>query len=141
MRNLDKIIFHCADTRIDQSFSVETVRKWHTDPKPKGRGWSDIGYHYYIDLKGTLHKGRPIEKKGAHCKGYNKGSVGVCFEGGKKADGSKWDKPKPTQLETARVLIGYLRATYNDNLTIHGHYEFSSKSCPNFDVCIIEDYT
>jgi len=23
-------------------------------------------------------------------------------------------------------------------LSINGHYEFSSKSCPNFDVCILE---
>lgn len=139
MRDLNRIIFHCAGTRTDQSFSVNTVRKWHTDPKPTGRGWSDIGYHYYIDLKGILHKGRPIERKGAHCKGHNDDSIGVCFEGGKNPDGSKWDKPKPTQLETARVLTGYLRSTYNKGLTIHGHYEFSSKSCPNFDVCIIEE--
>lgn len=139
MRDINEIIFHCSDTRTDQNFSVETIRKWHTEPKPKGRGWSDIGYHYYIDLKGVLHTGRPIERAGAHCKGRNKNSVGVCFEGGKNPDGTKWDKPRRTQLETAKVLTGYLRSKYGANITIHGHCEFSSKSCPNFDVCIIEE--
>lgn len=138
MRHLDKIIFHCADTRTDQSFSVHTIRKWHTDPKPKGRGWSDIGYHYYIDLKGVQHVGRPITRMGSHARGANNGSVGVCFEGGKNPDGTPWNKPKLEQIKTAQVLIGYLRSKYGD-LTLHGHCEFSTKSCPNFDVCILED--
>ena len=41
MRDLKRIILHCAATREGQDFSVDTIRGWHV----KGRGWSDIGYH------------------------------------------------------------------------------------------------
>ena len=132
MRRLDKIILHCADTRIDQDFSVEDVRHWH-----KARGWSDIGYHYYIKCDGSLHEGRPLYRIGSHCKGKNTGSIGVCFEGGKDAFNLKWDKPTDNQIKTVKKLIESLRNDYGD-LTVHGHYEFSSKGCPNFDTCILK---
>ena len=135
MRNLDKIIFHCSDTRTDQSFTVNDIRNWHV----KGNGWSDIGYHYYIDLKGHQHVGRHISKSGAHTKGHNKNSIGVCFEGGKNPDGTKWEKPNKNQLHQAKILTDFLRSSYGE-LTIHGHCEFSSKTCPNFDVCLIEEF-
>jgi len=131
MRRIDKIILHCADTRTDQDFSVGDVRAWH-----KARGWSDIGYHYYIKCDGSLHEGRPLSRVGSHCKGHNTGSIGVCFEGGKNPNNSNWDKPTDNQIKTVKLLIVSLRSDYGD-LTLHGHYEFSSKSCPNFDVCIL----
>lgn len=134
MRDLNKIIVHCSDTRTDQSFTVHDITRWH-----KARGWSDIGYHYYIDLKGVLHMGRPLKRSGAHVKGHNKDSVGICLEGGKKPDGSKWERPNKNQLEKLAILINFLRNEYGE-MTLHGHCEFSSKSCPNFDVCIVEDY-
>ena len=131
MRFLNKIILHCADTRTNQSFSVQDVRNWHLT-----RGWSDIGYHYYIKLDGSLHEGRPLSRVGSHCKGHNTGSIGVCFEGGKTSDNKPWDKPTDNQIKTVRSLIQSLRNDYG-YLSLHGHYDFSSKSCPNFDVCIL----
>ena len=82
MRNIIRVILHCAVTRTDQNISVEDIRKWHTDPKPKGNGWSDIGYHYYIRLDGTIEIGRPLNIVGSHARGRNTGSIGICFEGG-----------------------------------------------------------
>ena len=120
MRKLDKIILHCADTRTDQDFSVDDVRHWH-----KARGWSDIGYHYYIKCNGSLH-----------AKGHNANSIGICFEGGKNSDNEIWDEPTNKQIRTVKKLIKSLRKDYGE-LTVHGHYEFSSKGCPNFDVCIL----
>ena len=48
MRQINKIIVHCSATREGQDISVDTIRKWHVE----GRGWSDIGYHFYIDING-----------------------------------------------------------------------------------------
>lgn len=65
MRQINKIIVHCSATREGENYTVDTIRSWHVD----GRGWSDIGYHFYIDLHGEIHKGRDIAKIGAHSKG------------------------------------------------------------------------
>ena len=54
MRQITEIIIHCSATREGQDISVDTIKKWHID----GRGWSDIGYHFYIDINGEIQKGR-----------------------------------------------------------------------------------
>ena len=129
MRPLDKIILHCSATREGQDISVETMRQWHLK-----RGWSDIGYHFVIYLDGSIHKGRPIEKVGAHTSGQNTGSIGICYVGGDEKDG-KTPKDTMTELqETAMVnLIKALREEYGD-MTLHGHNEFAAKACPSFKV-------
>jgi len=129
MRKIDKIILHCAATKEGHDIKTETIKSWHV----KGNGWSDIGYHYVIELDGTVKKGRPMHRSGAHTKGHNTGSIGVCYVGG--IDISK--KPKDTRTEAQRTamdeLINELLAEY-PNATIHGHNEFSAKACPSFDV-------
>lgn len=46
MRELDRIILHCSATPEGRDIDAAIIRKWHTNPQPYGRGWSDIGYHY-----------------------------------------------------------------------------------------------
>lgn len=125
----NEIIVHCSDTRTDQRFTVNDIRSWHVD----GNGWSDIGYHYYIDLEGVCHNGRSIYLNGAHCKGHND-TIGVCFEGGKLPNGEKWDKPNMKQLRAWGSLKANLEFTLGTKFIVSGHYEYSSKTCPNFDV-------
>jgi len=128
MRNIDKAIVHCSATPEGRDVSVETIRDWH-----KKRGWSDIGYHYVIDLDGVVHTGRPIERQGAHTKGYNKNSVGICYIGGVEKDGKT---PKDTrtvaQKESLKELLLDLKSVFCD-IVVHGHRDFSSKACPSFD--------
>jgi len=57
MRNIKEIIIHCSATREGQDVPVETIRDWHVN----SRGWSDIGYHFYVELDGTI-KIYPHEK-------------------------------------------------------------------------------
>lgn len=130
MRKINEIILHCADTKTSQSFSIEDIRSWHTSPP---RNWSDIGYHYYIQLDGTTWVGRPLEKSGAHCKGRNKNSIGICFEGGKNPDGSKWDKPTDSQIVNYNSLLDELKDKFGD-LDVNPHSKYSNKTCPNFDI-------
>ena len=129
MRIIDKIILHCAATKEGHDIKTETIKSWHV----KGNGWSDIGYHYVIELDGTVKKGRPIYRSGAHTKGHNTGSIGVCYIGGIDIE----KKPKDTRTEAQRIamdeLINELLTEY-PNATIHGHNEFSAKACPSFDV-------
>lgn len=140
-RKINKIILHCSDTKTNQSFGIATIRKWHTDPKPIGRGWNDVGYHIYIRLNGTVEYGRDLDEIGAHAFGFNSNSIGICLEGGKNPDGTIWNEPTPQQMKSVIGVIVDLRDEYGDEITVHGHYEFSqTKTCPNFDVCILEDY-
>lgn len=129
-RKINKIIIHCSATREGQDISVDTIRDWHV----KGRGWSDIGYHYVIDLNGVVHAGRPIEKVGAHCKGHNTGSIGICYVGGVEQDGKT---PKDTRTEKQKQAMDNLVFVLSNIFyfsTVHGHNEFASKACPSFDV-------
>lgn len=80
------------------------------------------------------HKGRPIEQIGAHCKGENANSIGICYIGGmdkenKKAKDTRTDAQKKALVE----LVASLKEQYPD-ATIHGHNEFANKACPSFDV-------
>ena len=128
-RKIDKIILHCAATPEGRDVKTETIKSWHV----KGNGWSDIGYHFVIDLAGSVHNGRPMHRSGAHTKGHNATSIGICYVGGM----DKNKTPKDTRNEAQRAamdkLIDSLREEYPD-ATIHGHNEFAAKACPSFDV-------
>lgn len=71
--NTDEIILHHAEAK---SASVEEVNRWHLE-----RGWTGIGYHYYIRKDGRIYRGRPEWAVGAHAKGHNDKSIGICCEG------------------------------------------------------------
>ena len=128
MREINKIIVHCSATREGENFEVAEIRKWHL-----ARGFSDIGYHFYIDLYGEIHKGRDIAKIGAHCKGHNRNSIGICYCGGVEADGKT---PKDTrydcQKESLISVLRTLKAMY-PNAVIHSHNDFANKACPSFN--------
>lgn len=128
MREIDKIIIHCSATPEGRDVTVEEIDRWH-----KERGFTAIGYHYVITLDGQVHKGRAEEIKGAHCQGYNSKSIGICYVGGCDKNMNPKDTRTFEQIVGMNWLIDLLKKRY-PNATIHGHNEFSSKSCPCFDV-------
>ena len=132
MRKISKIILHCTATPEGKDFTVAQIREWHV----KGNGWSDIGYHFVIYRDGSVHKGRPIERSGAHTTGQNANSIGIAYVGGITNDGKK--TPKDTRTPAQRVaivqLVKELKAQFGQNVTVHGHNEFAAKACPSFKV-------
>ena len=81
-----------------------------------------------------MEKGRPIEQAGAHCKGWNATSIGICYIGGMTADNKQAkDTRTPAQKTALRELVAKLKAEY-PGITVHGHNEFANKACPCFDV-------
>jgi N-acetylmuramoyl-L-alanine amidase len=129
MRKIDKIIVHCSATKEGQEFDVEDIRRWHVD----GNGWKDVGYHYVIKLDGQIQLGRPLEQAGAHVKGHNETSIGICYVGGLDGEGQPCDTRTGEQDESLELLIAYLTRVF-PGIELYGHNEFSSKSCPCFDV-------
>lgn len=67
MRMIDMIVVHCSATRSNRRYTLEQLRHDHVAVN----GWRDIGYHFYITLDGVVHPCRPIERMGAHARGYN----------------------------------------------------------------------
>ena len=128
MRAIKKIIVHCADTPEGRDDRAADIKRWHTEE----RGWSDIGYHYVVDLDGTIEPGRPIEKAGAHCTGHNADSIGVCYIGGCDKKMQPKDTRTDAQKASLLLLLKYLVAKY-PGVTIYGHRDFANKSCPSFD--------
>lgn len=99
--------------------SAEAVHGAHL-----ARGWSGIGYHFYVRLDGTVYSGRPLGTIGAHTAGYNSRSVGVCFEGNFEV------RTMPTeQLAAGRELISYLRGLY-PKAKIVRHKDLDATACP-----------
>ena len=86
MRKINLIVIHCSATRADRSLTPDDLEMQH-----RRRGFNGTGYHYYIRKDGTVHLTRPIERIGAHVKGFNLNSVGICYEGGLDGHGSPAD--------------------------------------------------
>lgn len=132
MRPIDKIIIHCSDTPPAMDIGADEIRRWHTDPQPKGNGWSDIGYHYVIRRGGDVEPGRPELVSGAHTRGHNKSSIGVCVVGGRGKDGSAEVNFTHPQWAALYDLVERLTRKYPD-AEVYGHNDFSSKACPSFN--------
>lgn len=157
-----KIVIHCSATRNGQSLArnglsaAQTIDSWH-----KQRGFKrleanrkafnpqlgSIGYHFVIDVDGTVETGRKEGEIGAHVKGHNMYSVGICLVGGITAEGKNDGKFTPAQWHALFDLLRRLEAKYPE-AKICGHRDLSPdlngdgtitpnewvKDCPCFDV-------
>jgi N-acetylmuramoyl-L-alanine amidase len=143
VRPIHTIIVHCSATPPDwmEGQGVEAqlaeIRRWHL-----ARGWRREGYHFLIGRDGQIAKGRPVEEVGAHVKGHNIGSIGVCLVGGKWPQGAwgvKTDKFSdhftPEQDRALRRLLTDLCEQFPSIKHIRGHNDYTdSKGCPSFTV-------
>lgn len=133
-RRIDKIILHCSATPEGKDYTVAHIREWHL-----ARGFSDVGYHYVIYRDGSVHRGRPENRVGAHTTGHNPHSIGICYIGGctatKNAKGEYPPKDTRTPAQRAALvsLVAEMRRKY-PGATVHGHNEFVNKACPSFNV-------
>ncbi len=135
------IVVHCSATRSNMSYPAWLLESDHIK-----RGYRQAGYHYYVRRNGEIVTLRPLSMKGAHVKGYNGCSIGVCYEGGLSPAGI------PTDTRTAsqkRALIRLLRTLHLRfaYASIVGHRDLSPdrngdgkispdewlKACPCFD--------
>lgn len=128
MRKINLIIIHCSATKEGQNFHLKDIDRWHRE-----KGYKKVGYHYVIDLDGTVEKGRDESEIGAHCQGKNKNSIGICYVGGLDINGKPKDTRTKEQKEALWNLLRELLVKY-PKATIHGHRDFANKACPSFDV-------
>lgn len=133
LEKVNKIIIHCSDSEWGDA---EVIDHWH-----KNRGWDGNGYHHILlngrrthgvyekKLDGVIEPGRPLDKVGAHCKGQNKDSIGICLIGRSHFSSEQLFISLPGLVKS---LLNKHNLTIND---VYGHYEFNSgKTCPNLDM-------
>jgi N-acetylmuramoyl-L-alanine amidase len=134
MRKIRYIVVHCSATQNGKRITAADIDRWHRE-----KGWAKIGYHYVIEIDGTVQKGRDDSEIGAHVAGSNANSIGICMIG--------IDKFTPDQWRSLRDLHATLSASHLDAEWL-GHRDFSPdkdgdgviepfewiKTCPGFDV-------
>jgi len=125
-REIDRVFLHCSASDQPSHDDVAVIRQWHTDPAPRGRGWSDVGYHFFIQKSGNVQEGRPLHRRPAAQAGHNAGTIAICLHG---LDLHKFTRE---QYRSVNDLCRQIDRAYSGMVTFHGHCEVSSKACPVF---------
>lgn len=114
---------------------VKEIEAWHKSPP---MNFNAIGYHFVIRRDGTIENGRSVDEVGAHARGHNDLSVGICLVGGVERDGKKLVAENNFTLEqfnSLRYLLRDLDRQFKF-LRVVGHRDLPGvkKDCPSFDV-------
>lgn len=129
-RNITTIAVHCTATPEGRHHTAADIRKWHL-----AQNWADIGYHFVVQLDGTVEIGRPLDQAGSHVAGHNSNSIGVVYVGGVAADAkTPKDTRTPEQKASLLLLLRTLKGA-NPSAVIQGHRDYPNvaKACPSFD--------
>ena len=115
------VVHHSAFYEADVQATLLEVQRLHRDD----RHWADIGYHYLVDIDGTIYEGRDLAARGVHTMGHNTGSAGLCLLGD-----YRFVAPPRAQLDATvalgRWLVSELAVTH-----LAGHSQFNpSTLCP-----------
>lgn len=130
-----RIILHCSATADSgDRFGASDIDEWH-----RAKGWQQIGYHIVVRRSGAIERGREDHVQGAHTKGHNQNSLGICYMGTKS--------PTLAQiLSLMQLYKGYLKKYQIPWHQWYGHRELVATECPGFDMeafrlmlCIFHD--
>ena len=129
-REIENIVIHCSATKPSMEIGSREIRSWHL-----ARGWKDIGYHFVIRRNGKIELGRSVAIRGAHVRGHNATSIGICYVGGIAENGDPEDNRTAEQIKSLEFLVSLLWAIWPD-AEVLGHRDFPDvcKACPRFDV-------
>jgi N-acetylmuramoyl-L-alanine amidase len=130
------IVIHYSATPVEVDFTAADIDVMHRE-----RGFREIGYHWFIRKDGSIEVGRDLSKPGrfeigAHSKGENDQSIGICFEGGvTRADpNTGFDSRTPAQKRAMIDLIRKMQARF-PGAVVRGHRDMpgAATQCPGFD--------
>lgn len=177
-RTVNLIVIHCAATPSGKPIAraglsaAGVIDAWHAARgfrrsaralRQHSPSLPHIGYHYVVDLDGTVFRGRGEDEVGAHALHFNAHAIGICMVGGLEREArytkAQWDslaelvsvvlvergipRALPRRIVGKRYSIGY---TLVDGVC--GHRDLSPdsngngmtepfewlKTCPGFDV-------
>lgn len=118
------IIIHHSATADGEKLSWQAIRRGHL-----AKRYRDIGYHYGIELINTRYEiltGRMLNESGAHCRGWNGQSIGICFIGNFERD-----RPPEGQIRLGLRLVESLREVFDiPEENVKPHRDFKATLCP-----------
>lgn len=121
MREINLIVVHCSDTPDDRHVTASDIDRWHRE-----RGFNSIGYHQVILRDATMEQGRPVEVAGAHVRGHNANSIGICLIG------------RHEFTENQMIMLEGLVRAYKSRwpqADVVGHCDLDpGKTCPNTNI-------
>ena len=159
-RPVNKIIIHCSASTNGNSLlagslkdgnlvtPVQVIDGWHRTRgfkrdvifrKRQNPSLTSIGYHFVVYTDGTIVTGRHLDEMGAHVRGRNDDSLGICMIGTDAFSQAQW---------VALATLIKSMATLYPNAKVSGHRDNSPdlngdgqvtrnewlKICPGFDV-------
>lgn len=146
MRTINELVIHCAatvpDWMIDRQIEdqVREIDRWHRNrPDP----FRKFGYHGFQNRKGEwmMHNGsswgpRSFSETGAHVRGRNRTTIGICIAGGhggantdRFSENFTTEQNLSLQDKVVEILDEFPTIT-----RLSGHYEYAAKACPCFNV-------
>lgn len=130
------LVIHYSATPIEMDYSSKIIDAMHRE-----RGFNEIGYHYFIRKNGAVETGRSLTQagrfeQGAHAKGHNHASIGICYEGGVRANDvtTGFDTRTIQQIASMIALLKDLQSLFPGSIVI-GHRDLpgAATQCPGFD--------
>lgn len=136
-----RIIIHDSHTKPDIE-DIDGVTVWHKKAEDASghMGLVTCGYHYVIERDGRIVIMRPKDLVGAHTSGHNMDSIGICWVGGRDAQGRADENCTYEQRKAIIRLCQELMDHYGKKLHIKGHSEVqayrdaSMPKCPMMDM-------
>jgi hypothetical protein len=134
MREIRQIVLHHSASTFGTALMIDS---WHRD-----RGWDGIGYHYVVRngyetarsiydvaMDGWIEEGRDVAVSGAHVRGHNAHSIGICLIG----------EETFTEIQFLRTMLFVQSLLDEYGLPIKavvGHGELAPTECPAFNMAL-----
>jgi len=125
LRHINYIVIHHSASSLKTT--AEDIAHWHL-----AKGWSGPGYHFCIESDGRLIMTRPIDRLGAHVRGHNTHTLGVCLVGDNTTLRSRWTAPRVETLKRALSVLGVMFPESE----VLGHRDLpdTATECPGLDI-------
>lgn len=118
------IVHHSADS--SPSDQLQKIDRYHKSIGfPISTLGFHVGYHYLINHKGLVTCTRADDDEGAHTKGINFESIGICLEG-------NFDEELPTEEQKSslgKLLVELCQKYKLDVTDIYPHSAFRNTKC------------
>lgn len=130
------LVIHYSATPIERDFTILDIDEMH-----RQRGFKEVGYHFFIRKDGTVEKGRDLSQpgrfeQGAHSKGENDESIGICYEGGVRSGAPNvgFDSRTEAQKMSMEALVLELLDRF-PSAVVKGHRDMpgAATQCPGFN--------
>lgn len=133
--NIEFLVTHCSATPPNMDIGIKEIDIMH-----KKRGWSKAGYHVVIRRESGPYGGliefgpRAFQEVGAHVKGYNSVSIGICMVGGVDINNKPENNFTENQFHALLKTLIFLTAIF-PKAKVVGHRDFPgvNKACPCFN--------